>query len=134
MKNKDKILMGAMAGLLVLNVSSPQTLAEAKHNIDMFSQKESKGFFSKLFRKGTDKSNEAKKSVGKTCSGKDCKDKDHAKDACSGKDGCKSTEKDACSGKDGCKSTEKDACSGKDGCKSTEKDACSGEDGCNAAK
>ena len=82
MDNKDKLMIGAMAGLLSLSVSSTDVFAE-HHGAEKVKKQ---SFFSKIFNLGSDK-------------------KPDAKDACGGRDGCGSEEghsKDACGGRDGC--------------------------------
>lgn len=136
MNAKDKLLMGAMAGLLSLNVAATAVLADnhqaETHDKAAKTHVEKEGFFKRLFSRKkaaetstTHKVQEEKQKVEAHQDKEKCNSKEGAKDECSAKDGCDS--------KDECKSHDKlakphqakaahskDACAGKDGCKGKE--------------
>ena len=126
MNTKNKLVLGAVAGLVTLGAAtSPLFAGDTATDCTTCSTKKP-GFFSRLFGGNSEK-------VVETAT----------KDACSGKDGCgskdKCSSKDSCSSKDGCSSKEtataKDSCSSKDGCsakETTTQDSCSSKDGCSS--
>ena len=87
MKKGNKVLMGAMAGLLAANMSATDTLADQHATAEKEAKKP--GFFQRMFDWGGDKDASAEKDP---CGGKD---------GCASKDGHEAKSKDACGGKDG---------------------------------